>query len=129
MSVAKPANPNPDEDEAKELLRLCRAGRLDELEKWVLDGKPLDICGARKRGRQKNLLEIAVETGFHSMVELIAKHETNQPSKDAALAQAVSSRDWIWWNRPGQRSRHQVCPSHRCSAHLNFSLLIVRALS
>lgn len=92
MSVAKPANPNPDEDEAKELLRLCRAGRLYELEKWVLDGKPLDICGARKRGRQKSLLEIAVETGFHSMVELIAKHETNQPSKDAALAQAVSSR-------------------------------------
>jgi hypothetical protein len=38
------------------------------------------------------LLEVAVETGFHSLVELIAKHETHQSSKDAALALAVSTR-------------------------------------
>lgn len=92
MPVVKLENPNPDDDELKELMRLCRAGRLYELERWILDGKPLDISGARKRGRQKSLLEIAVETGFHSLVELIAKHETEQPPKDAALAQAISSR-------------------------------------
>jgi hypothetical protein len=37
------------------------------------------------------LLEIAVETGFHSMVELLAKRVSDESSKNAALAQAVSS--------------------------------------
>jgi hypothetical protein len=77
---------------AKELMRLCRAGRLYEIEKWIADGKSLDISDAIKRGRQRSLLEIAVETGFHSLVELIAKHETSQSAKDAALGEAVSSR-------------------------------------
>jgi hypothetical protein len=77
---------------AKELLGLCRAGRLYEMEKWIAEGKSLDISEAIKRGRQRSLLEIAVETGFHSLVELIAKHETNQSAKDAALADAASSR-------------------------------------
>src|SRR5579863_3478160 len=77
---------------AKGLIGLCRAGRLYEIEKWIADGKSLDISEAIKRGRRKSLLEIAVETGFHSLVELIAKHETNQSAKDAALADAASSR-------------------------------------
>jgi hypothetical protein len=38
------------------------------------------------------LLQIAVETGFHSLVELIAKHEGDQASKNAALADAVALR-------------------------------------
>jgi hypothetical protein len=33
-----------------------------------------------------------VQTGFHSLIELIANHENNQSSKDAALADAVSLR-------------------------------------
>jgi Ankyrin repeats (many copies) len=38
-----------------------------------------------------------VQTGFHSVIELIAKHESNQSSKNAALADAVSlhRRDFI----------------------------------
>ena len=80
-----------DVDQGRELIHLCRAGRLYELEKWITAGKSLDISSAKRRGRQKGLLEIAVETGFHSLVELIAKHETNQASKDAALAHAVSA--------------------------------------
>lgn len=77
---------------AKELVGLCRAGRLYEMEKWIAEGKSLDISEAIKRGRQRSLLEIAVETGFHSLVELIARHETNQSAKDAALVNAASSR-------------------------------------
>jgi hypothetical protein len=77
---------------AKILVGLCRAGRLYEIEKWIAEGKPLDISEATRRGRQRSLLEIAVETGFHSLIELIAKHETNQSAKAAALADAVSSR-------------------------------------
>jgi hypothetical protein len=91
MSV-KQADASAVADDSEELIRLCRAGRLYALDRWILDGKPLDISGARKRGKPKSLLEIAVESGFHSLVELIAKHETNQSSKDAALAHSVSSR-------------------------------------
>jgi hypothetical protein len=79
-------------NQAKELIGLCRAGRLYAIEKWIAEGKSLDISETIKRGRQKSLLEMAVGTGFHSLVELIAKHETNQSVKDAALGDAVSLR-------------------------------------
>lgn len=80
------------EIEAKQLIALCRAGRLYEVEKWIDEGRSLDISAATKRGRQRSLLEIAVEAGFHSMVELLAKHGSDESSKKAALGQAVSSR-------------------------------------
>jgi hypothetical protein len=89
MSMTKE---NADTERQKELVRLCRAGRLYEVEKWITNGKSLEISAATKRTRQRTLLEIAVETGFHSLVELIAKHEANQSAKDAALRYAVSSR-------------------------------------
>jgi len=38
---------------AKELVGLCRAGRLYEIEKWIADGKSLDVSEAIKRGRQR----------------------------------------------------------------------------
>jgi len=78
----------PDTDELKELVRLCRMGRLYDVERWIAAGKSLDGIVVKK----KTLLQIAVETGFHSLVELIAKHEQSQISKDAALADSVSLR-------------------------------------
>jgi hypothetical protein len=84
--------PNTLDSEAKELVRLCRAGKLYEIEKWINDGKSLDISAAIKRGRQRSFLEIAVKIGFHSLVELIAKREISQSAKDAALRDAVSLR-------------------------------------
>lgn len=73
-------------EEGKELARLCRTGRLYEVEKWIAAGKPLEI----PVDKYKTLLRIAIETGFHSLIELIAKHETNQASKNSALEDAVS---------------------------------------
>jgi hypothetical protein len=52
-------------NDAKELVRLCRAGRLYEIERWIADGRSLDISEAIKRGRQRNLLEIAVDKSGH----------------------------------------------------------------
>src|SRR6202043_1187907 len=78
----------PVSEDTKELVRLCRAGRLYDLERWITAGKPLDA----PLGKKTSLLQITVETGFHSLVELIAKHETSQSSKDAALADSVSLR-------------------------------------
>ncbi len=80
-------------NDSKELMRLCRTGRLYEVESWIASGKSLDITCATKNRRRKSLLEVAVETGFHSLVELIAKSgATSSSSKDAALALAVSLR-------------------------------------
>jgi hypothetical protein len=81
-----------ENDASKELIQLCRTGRLYEISNWISAGKSLDVSGAVRRGRQKSLLEIAVETGFHSLVELIVKSEPPQSTKDAALNLAVSLR-------------------------------------
>src|SRR5579872_4322592 len=81
----------PVSDDAKELVRLCRTGRLYDVEKWIGAGKPLDVPAAKNR-KSKTLLQIAVETGFHSLVELIARHDPNHASKNAALADSVSLR-------------------------------------
>lgn len=82
---------NPKVD-PRQLIALCRLGRLYEIEKWITAGRSLDISGAKKRGRQTTLLEVAVETHFHSMVELIAKHETRAQAKTDALEAAIASK-------------------------------------
>jgi hypothetical protein len=79
-------------DQARVLVSLCRTGKLYEIADWILAGKSLDISTATKRGRQKSLIEVTVETGFHSLVELIAKHCTNRLAKNIALHKAVESR-------------------------------------
>jgi hypothetical protein len=76
----------PATEEIHELIRFCRSGRLYDVQRWIAAGKSLEGIIAKR----KTLLRIAVETGFHSLVESIAKHESNQSSKDAALADAVS---------------------------------------
>ena len=74
-------------EDIEELVNLCRTGRLYEIERWVAAGKALDIPA-----KYGSLLEVAVQIGFHSLIELVAKHEINQSSKNAALADAVSLR-------------------------------------
>ena len=71
--------------DTKELVSLCRTGRLYDIERWIAAGKPLDIPA-----QYGSLLQVALQTGFHSLIELIAKHENNRSSKNAALADAVS---------------------------------------
>src|SRR5580700_1725364 len=68
-------------------VKLCRTGRLYELEKWIADGRSLEISAAK----QGTLLQVAIHTGFHSLIELIAKHD-NQSSKNASLGDAVALR-------------------------------------
>ena len=87
----RPQRPKPPRDDAAEhLLRLCREGRLFELQAWVADGKPLTVpAGYRQRP-----LRVALETGFHSLIAFLLQHETDQEAKDTALREA------LWANRP-----------------------------
>ena len=73
-------------EEGKDLLELCRTGRLYEIEKWIASGKSLRVPIECKG----TALQIALETEFHSLVELIARHESDQATKDAALRRAVA---------------------------------------
>jgi hypothetical protein len=77
-------------EQARELLGLCRTGRLYDLEKWIASGNSLQLPPSKNRS--KTLLELVVEIGFHSLVELIAKQDQDQPPKNAALRLAVVNR-------------------------------------
>src|SRR5579872_4860885 len=72
-----------------ELLKLCRAGRLYDIARWIDAGNSLQVTPSRQK---KTLLQVAVETGFHSLVELLAKHENDRSSRNAALAVAVAMK-------------------------------------
>src|ERR1700722_14093983 len=69
-------------------VELCRAGKLYEIEKRIASGQSIQPPPKSK----KSLLQIAVDTGFHSMVELLAGHEISQETKNGALADAVPKR-------------------------------------
>ena len=75
-------------EEGKLLLQLCRAGKLYDIEKWIAAGKPLRMPPQTK----KTPLQAAMEVGFHSLVELLVRHEDSQAAKNRALADAVCHR-------------------------------------
>jgi len=72
--------------EAKELLKLCKSGRLFEVQAWIASGKSLRVPAEVKT----TPVRIALETGFHSLVELLLRNEPDQNAKNLALRHAVS---------------------------------------
>jgi len=75
-------------EESKSLIKLCQAGKLYDLEKWIASGKSLRTPPEAK----KSILSVAATTEFHSLIELIVRHESDQTIRNAALAQAVAQR-------------------------------------
>jgi hypothetical protein len=74
-------------EETRELIYLCQAGRLYAVRDWITAGKPLRPPPEIK----KTILSVAIQTGFHSLVELIAPHET-QNVKNQGLADAGQTK-------------------------------------
>ncbi len=72
-------------DESTGLLTMCRDGRLYQIELWITAGKSV----VTDPSIGKTPLVAAVETGFHSLVELIVRNEPRQEQRDRALAAAV----------------------------------------
>jgi ankyrin repeat protein len=75
-------------NEASHLLALCAAGRLYAIEEWVRDGRSLRVPRSAKR----TPLEVAFATGFHSLIELLLRHASDQETKNVALDQAIERR-------------------------------------
>jgi len=75
-------------DDIKELITLVRAGKLFAVQKWIADGKRT----TPPEPYWNSPLRVAMEIGFHSMVEVLLKTEIPQKDKDAAL------RSGVWHN-------------------------------
>ena len=60
-------------EELKPLHQFCREGRLYEVESWISEGRPLQIDPTviAKSTRPKTALQIAIETGQHSLTWLL----------------------------------------------------------
>jgi len=70
------------------LLALCRAGRLYEIEDWIRAGKSLVIA----EGVRGTPLQIALEKGFRSLIELLVRDESQVKIKNKAIIWAVEHR-------------------------------------
>ncbi len=75
-------------EDSKALLALCRAGKLYDIDRWIASGKSILTDPSIK----KTPLLAAVDTGFHSLVELLARNEPRQEQKDRPLAAAVENK-------------------------------------
>ena len=78
---AKPPLP----DNIKQLIGLVRAGKFPDVQKWIADGKPT----TPPKPYSSSPLRVAVETGFHSMIEILLQIETDQNEKNRLLCRAV----------------------------------------
>ena len=63
-------------EDVRPLHQLCREGRLYDVERWIADGKPLQLTpeAVPKGARPKTALQIALETGQHSLATLLLKN-------------------------------------------------------
>jgi hypothetical protein len=76
------------DSETKELLSLCKLGRLFEVQKWIEAGKSLFV----PREAKTTPLQAALGSGFYSLVELLVQNDANQESKNRALWTALSTK-------------------------------------
>jgi hypothetical protein len=58
-------------EELAELNHMCSAGRLYDVERWVASDRPLQADDASQSRRASSALQIALETGNHSLVLLL----------------------------------------------------------
>lgn len=60
-------------EEIKCLNELCKAGRLFDVQDWIQSGKPVNPRQPEKGNRRRTPLELAVESGFHSLVQILVE--------------------------------------------------------
>ena len=80
----------PLPDDIKQLMALVRAGRLFDVQRWIAEGKPT----VPPEPYWFSLLRVAIETGFHSMVEILLKAGIDQDEKNTLLNRVVWNSDF-----------------------------------
>jgi hypothetical protein len=75
-------------EQTKELVALSRTGQLYEIERRFTQWGTL----CQHPDAHRDPLDVALEKGFHSLVELLIRHTSDQDTKNYALEQAVYNR-------------------------------------
>ena len=88
--------PTAQVEELQELHVLCRQGRLYEVERWIGGGRPLQSASsAAARGHYRSALRIALETGQHSLCDLLLRNGyCLDLERDSPLNVALGRRRW-----------------------------------
>lgn len=119
--VARPKPPR--NEDADHLLRLCREGRLFELQAWIAAGRPLKVPAYYRH----TPLHVAVDSGFHSLIELLLQHENDQAVKDDAhhshsanrcTSNASFASPRRWRQGPPRLVRHRDARVRIASSHV-----------
>jgi hypothetical protein len=71
-------------EEIQPLLNLCKTGKLFEVQKWIGKGKPVDPPLIPKN-RKYWALRLAIELGFHSLVEVLLEGGAQIENPDGSL--------------------------------------------
>ena len=80
----------PLPEDMKELRRLVRGGKLFAVQKWIAEGKRTNA----PESAWSSPLDIAMDTGFHSMVELLLQQGVDQEERNYVLEKAVGDRNF-----------------------------------
>lgn len=95
QSAERPLAHSPEDIRA--LHQMCRDGRLYDVERWIAEGKPLQLASdAIPKGiRLKTALQIALETGQHSLAFLLLSSGYRlELERVAPLDLALRGRRW-----------------------------------
>lgn len=81
-------------EELEPLLAMCREGKLFDVQEWIGEGRPVALpADAGVRKAKRNPLRVAIDTGFHSLVQVLL--EAGAPVREGryvALEHAVELR-------------------------------------
>jgi ankyrin repeat protein len=101
--MAEDQNPNwhrvlaQSPEDVRAFHQMCREGRLYEVERWITEGKPFQVAppAIPKHTRPKTALQIALETGQHSLVVLLlSKGYRVELERYSPLDLALQARRW-----------------------------------
>ena len=81
----KPHAKLPLPDDIKELIGLVREGKLFAVQKWIAEGKRT----VSPESYHNTPIEVALRSGFHSLVEVLLKAVVEQKIKDDLLTSAL----------------------------------------
>jgi ankyrin repeat protein len=84
-------------EDVRALHQICREGRLYDVERWIAEGKPLQLApdAILKGTRPKTALQIALESGQHSLALLLLSSGYRlELERYAPLDMALEARRW-----------------------------------
>jgi hypothetical protein len=87
-------SPAPNFEEIKPLVELCRAGKLFAVQDWIKAGRPVNPPDPGKGNGPRSPLEVAIEIGFHSLIQVLleAGASFGREGYSSAMSRALKQR-------------------------------------